>query len=40
MTWFRCPSCGQKLFMVRDDASIKGMQIKCRSCKKLINVSL
>lgn len=40
MIWYRCPECGQKLFMIEPDATIKGMQIKCKQCKKIINVSL
>jgi predicted Zn finger-like uncharacterized protein len=40
MTWYICPHCGQKLFMVSDDAVIKGMEIKCKKCKKIIKVSL
>jgi predicted Zn finger-like uncharacterized protein len=40
MGWYKCPKCGQKLFMVTEDAVIKGMQIKCKQCKKIINVSL
>lgn len=38
--WYECPHCGQKLFMVRKDAVIMGLQIKCKRCKNLINVSL
>ena len=38
--WYCCPDCGQKLFVVNDDAVIKGMAIKCKKCKNIINVSL
>lgn len=38
--WYVCPHCGQKLFMVSPDAVIKGLQIKCKRCKEIINVSL
>lgn len=38
--WYYCPYCGQKLFMVRPDAVIKGLQIKCKKCKQLVYVSL
>ena len=40
MNWYKCPECGQKLFMVAPDAVIKGMEIKCKCCKKIIKVSL
>lgn len=40
LRWWRCPSCGVNLFKIRQDAQIRGMQIKCKMCKKIINVSL
>ena len=40
MNWYLCPECGQKLFMIAPGAIIKGLQIKCKKCKKIINVSL
>lgn len=40
MQWYKCPFCGQKLFMISPDANIRGMQIKCKKCKQIINVSL
>ena len=40
MKWYQCPHCGQKLFMIAKDAVIKGMQIKCKKCKRIIDVSL
>lgn len=38
--WYCCPNCGQKLFKVSLDASASGIQLKCKQCKKIINVSL
>lgn len=38
--WFLCQHCGQKLFRVRKDAVISGLQIKCKKCKQIIDVSL
>ena len=38
--WYICPYCGQKLFMVKLDAVIQGLQIKCKKCKQIVNVSL
>ncbi len=40
MEWYKCPECGQKLFCIQPGAVIRGMQIKCKQCRKLINVSL
>ena len=40
MIWYCCPECKQKLFMIAKDAVIKGMEIKCKKCKKIIKVSL
>ena len=39
MIWYKCPHCGQTLFMIRSDAVIRGLQIKCKKCKQLVNVS-
>jgi DNA-directed RNA polymerase subunit RPC12/RpoP len=39
MDWYKCSECGQKLFKITPDAVIKGIQIKCKQCRKLINVS-
>lgn len=38
--WYYCPFCGQKLFMISDTGIIKGMQIKCKKCKRIINVEI
>ena len=40
LQWWSCPECGKNLFMIKPDAVIYGMQIKCRGCRKLIDVSL
>ena len=40
MTWYQCPECGQKLFMIHPQAIIKGMEIKCKKCRQIIKVSL
>ena len=39
-TWFCCPRCKAKLFKLRPYARAEGLEIKCRKCKKIINVSL
>lgn len=40
MDWYKCPSCGQNLFKITPGATIRGLQIKCKKCKKLINVNV
>lgn len=38
--WYLCPRCRTKLFKLRPFAKAEGLEIKCRKCKKIINVSL
>lgn len=40
MNWYKCPECGQKLFMIKPGAIIRGLCIKCKQCRKIITVSL
>lgn len=40
MIWYKCPYCGQKLFMIDRKAVIKGLHIKCKKCRKIVNVEL
>lgn len=40
MDWYKCPECGQKLFKIAPGAVIKGVEMKCKQCRKIINVSL
>lgn len=40
MNWYRCPTCGRKLFAVFPGAVVRGVQIKCKSCGKLIDVNI
>lgn len=37
--WYCCPECGQKLFKVKEEFYIKGIEIKCKKCKSLININ-
>ena len=39
MMWYNCPKCGQKLFMIKPDAVIRGVQLKCKKCRNIIDVS-
>ena len=39
-SWFLCPRCQQKLFKMRPGAVARGIQIKCKKCKKEIDLSL
>lgn len=38
--WYCCPRCGQKIFQCRTGAVARGILIKCKKCKSIINVSL
>ena len=37
--WYCC-SCGQKFFKIRPGAVVKGVQIKCKRCKEIINITI
>lgn len=36
--WYKCPYCGQKLFMIKPKAIVKGIQIKCKKCRRIIDI--
>lgn len=40
--WYRCPYCGQKLFIREKNAAVSGIQIKCkgRGCGKIVRVKI
>lgn len=38
--WYCCPRCNQKLFKCAPGARARGIQIKCKKCRNIINVSL
>lgn len=40
LQWYTCPYCRQKLFKIAEDAVIKGLQIKCKSCKRIIDINM
>lgn len=37
--WYCC-KCGQKLFKIRPGAVVRGVQIKCKRCKEIINIEI
>lgn len=37
--WYCC-SCGQKLFKVLPGAVVKGLQIKCKKCRNIIQIDM
>lgn len=37
--WYCC-RCGQKFFKIRPGAVVKGVQIKCKRCKEIINIEI
>ena len=38
--WYCCPCCSQKLFKVSTNVIVKGIELKCKKCKKLIQVNI
>lgn len=36
--WYYCPSCGQKLLKYAKEAKSKKLYIKCKNCKKEIEI--
>lgn len=40
MNWYKCPICGQKLFQIETGATARGIKIKCKKCRNIIDVSL
>ncbi len=38
--WYCCPVCGQKIFKIKKDAKACGIEVKCKKCRNIINVSL
>ena len=40
MKWYKCPNCQKNLFVIKDGAVVKGIQMKCKQCKKIIDVKI
>lgn len=38
--WIRCPKCGHKLMKVLGTTSNTFVEIKCSSCKAIVNVKI
>lgn len=38
--WIKCPKCGTKLAVSDNNAKSSGIYIKCRTCKKEIEIKL
>lgn len=36
--WYCCPECGQKILKIRRDARARGLLIKCKRCRKIIEI--
>lgn len=36
--WFKCPVCGQRLLKYNEKAISKNIYIKCKKCKKEIEI--
>ena len=37
--WYTCPTCHTKLFRMTPKTLIREMEIKCRRCKRIIEVN-
>lgn len=38
--WYCCDHCGQKLFRVAKNALCKGIEVKCKKCRKIVKVNI
>lgn len=38
--WVRCPNCGHKLFRKKKSSKQIEIEIKCSSCKKILEVKI
>lgn len=36
--YFVCPKCGTKLFKIKSNFIIKGIQVKCKRCKTILDI--
>lgn len=36
--WYKCPHCGTKLLLFDNTANCKGVYIKCKTCKREIEI--
>ena len=38
--WYRCPECGQKLFLYDNTAQAHGIYVKCKKCGSNVEVKI
>lgn len=38
MLWYRCDVCGQKILMYENNSISKGIYIKCKKCKEIVEI--
>ncbi|WP_201750552.1 hypothetical protein [Senegalia massiliensis] len=38
--WYRCPHCNQKILKYNENAKSKKIYIKCKNCKKEIEINI
>lgn len=36
--WYRCPICNKKILKYEKEANSKGLFIKCKRCKEIIEI--
>jgi len=38
--WYRCPNCNKKIALYDENATSKKIYIKCRGCKREIEIKI
>lgn len=38
--WYTCPACGQRLLIYADGAKCSGVYIRCKGCKREVEVRI
>lgn len=38
--WYRCPNCGKNLFIFNNTAKCSGVFLRCKNCKKEIEIRI
>ena len=38
--WYRCPHCGKKLVIYHVGAACKGVYIRCKECRQIVEIKI
>lgn len=38
--WIHCPTCGKRLCIADSTAKAQGIYLKCKECKKIIEIKI